>query len=359
VLLAVALVSSDASGRTVATGASEARSTVNDSHSAPSTGQLVIDTHAHGSHLLPGPFNAIHHLIAPSWPTDVGFGALRASGVDALVATAVGDRLVTRFAWPVSPWRAVLRQLELIRSEAIASGCELVTTRAEIEAAVDRGRTAVILGIEGGDTLAEDLGRVDVIYDLGVRVLGIMHFSDNPFGTICMNFRGADAGEEVAAGRARGLTELGGRLVDELNNRGILIDVAHADPQTIAGICARSTRPVIASHTGARALADFPRYLPDATLTTIAATGGVIGLLLYRGHGMETPDDFARHAVHIADLVGPEHLCIGTDMNGVPALLEGYEGPQSIPLLIDALDRAGFSAADIAGVLGGNVARLL
>lgn len=322
---------------------------------------MIVDSHAHGTHLVPGPIKAVHRMRHPKQPRDVSLSALRPSGVDAIVVTAVGDELVTQFHRPSSAWDAVLKQLRMIRREATAGGCELALTAADIASAGENGRTAVVLGLEGADTLADDLGRLDVLHDLGVRVVGIMHYADSPFGTICMNFTGGSAGAEVEAGRVRGLTGLGGQLVDELGAKGMLIDVAHSDEETIAGICERTSRPVISSHTGAKALDDFPRYLSDRSITAIAATGGVIGLWPYRGdgHGMETFDDFGRHASHIAELVGPEHLCLGTDMNGVPSLIHGYEGPQHIPNLIEALERIGFTSTDIDGIMGGNVLRML
>ncbi|HEU4807538.1 MAG TPA: membrane dipeptidase [Homoserinimonas sp.] len=322
---------------------------------------MIVDSHAHGMHLLPGPFKVEHRRRHPEQPHDVSLSALRPAGVDAIVAAAVGDKLVTQFHWPASAWGAVLKQLKVIRREARAGGCELALTSTDIAAAAERGRTAIVLGIEGADTLADDFGRLGVLHDLGVRVIGVMHYSDNQFGTICMNFTGGSSGSEVEAGRKRGLTELGGQLVDELNAKGMLIDVAHSDEETVDGICERTSRPVISSHTGAKALDDFPRYLSDRSITAIAATGGVIGLWPYRGHGhgMETFDDFARHAKHIADLVDPRHLCLGTDMNGVPSLIDGYEGPQHIPHLIDALERIGFTSRDIDGIMGGNIMRLL
>jgi microsomal dipeptidase-like Zn-dependent dipeptidase len=305
----------------------------------------------------------LHRRLRPGQPRDIGFGALRSTEVDGMVAAAVGDKLVTQFRWPASAWNAVLKQFAVIRQEAKAGGCVIVTTAAEIRVAKSQRRTAIVLGIEGADTLASNLRRLDVLRDLGVRIVGVMHYADSPFGTICMGFNGSASGIEVRAGRNRGLTQLGGELVDRLNANEMLIDVSHADEETVLGICDRSSRPVISSHTGARALDDFPRYLSDRSIRAIAGTGGVVGLWPYRAHGhgqaMETLDDFAAHARHIATLVGAEHLAIGTDMNGVPSLIEGYEGPQHVSRLADALERTGFTNQGIDGILGGNVLQLL
>ena len=105
----------------------------------------------------------------------------------------------------------------------------------------------------------------------------------------------------------------------------------------------------MSSHTGAAALNQFPRYLADHDIQTIAATGGLIGLRPYNqpGRGVSTLDELARHAEHIANLVGVDHQCVGTDMNGVPGLVKGYHGPRDMPRLLDALERVGFSDIEI------------
>jgi membrane dipeptidase len=106
---------------------------------------------------------------------------------------------------------------------------------------------------------------------------------------------------------------------------------------------------------------EFPRYLPDHDIQTIAATGGLIGLWPYSqpGRGVSTLDELARHAEHIAGLVGVEHLCVGTDTNGVPGLVAGYSGPRDLPQLLGALERVGFSDGEIDQISGTNIARLL
>ena len=146
-----------------------------------------------------------------------------------------------------------------------------------------------------------------------------------------------------------------------MNARGILIDVAHADRATTLAVCERTTAPVICSHTGARSLHDFPRYLSDDEVRAISATGGLVGLWPFRhkGKGITDPDDFARHADHLACTAGPDHMCIGTDMNGVPGLMAGYHGERDFPTPTQALRRTGLGNAETAGIAGGNMARLL
>lgn len=325
----------------------------------PRGGRWIIDAHTHGTHLLPTPIRALHRAITRGQPELVEFHEVAATSVDAMVVAAVGDAIVTRWHSP-SRWRAVRRQLAQIRADARAAGYPIATTGAELEAVLASRRPAVLLGLEGADPIGDDATRIDALHRSGVRIIGPMHYSDNAFGTICMSRDGTPAGRSVAHGRRRGLTSLGADLLAELNSRAILVDLAHADTHTVLDACERIRRPAICSHTGARALQDFPRYLPDHAIEAIAATGGLIGLWPYRGHqrGMTGLDDFARHAGHIAELVGAEHLCFGTDTNGVSGLLDGYRGPRDIPRLLDVLGNVGFSQTDVDGIAGANFKRL-
>jgi microsomal dipeptidase-like Zn-dependent dipeptidase len=331
-------------------------------HRVPSGGTLVIDAHGHGTRMLPRPISALRRASVRSHPADSPLTDLAPAGVDGLIVNAVGDRLVTRWRWPADPWVAVRRQLDELRSEAESAGCRLATTTADIQAAHDAGRPAVVLGLEGADVVGEDPTRVSVLHGAGVRVIGLVHFADNALGTIAMSWNGQAFSPAVRSGwRAPGLTARGAEVVAEMNAAGVLIDVAHADLATTVAICARTAAPVICSHTGARSLHDFPRFLSDEEVRAIVATGGLVGLwpFRYKGNGIADQDDFARHADHLARTAGADHVCIGTDMNGVPGLMAGYQGERDFPILTQALRRAGFSDAEVAGIAGGNMARIL
>ncbi|MCP3802630.1 membrane dipeptidase [Allokutzneria sp. A3M-2-11 16] len=322
--------------------------------------ELVIDMHTHGTRLLPQPFRALHRrFLARSWPENTTYADLAETPVRAVVAKAVGDPLVTRWRRPWGPWHAVRRQFAEIRADASAAGCRMATTVAEIRASRE---TAVLLGIEGADVVGADPSRLDDLYALGVRVVGLVHYADNELGTICMSWDKSAASPAVRAGRREpGLTALGAEVVAELNRRGMVIDLAHADRETIMDVCARTTAPVISSHTGARAVQDFARYLGDDEIRAIAGTGGLIGLWPYgdKGIGVSTVDDFVRHVRHLAEVAGPAHLCFGTDMNGVSGLMSGYRGARDFAVLTEALRVAGLSEPEVAGVAGGNAARVL
>ena len=146
-----------------------------------------------------------------------------------------------------------------------------------------------------------------------------------------------------------------------MNQLGVLVDVAHADRATLLGVVDAATAPVASSHTGARALQDFARYLADDELRAIASTGGVVGLWPYRARrfGVRSMADLVAHARHIAEAVGPEHLAIGTDMNGVPGVMAGFAGEADLPKLTAALLGGGFDHGEVEGILGTNALRVL
>jgi membrane dipeptidase len=321
----------------------------------------VVDLHVHGPGFVPQPFRTVYRALSPRRPRETGFDALVAAGVDAVVAKAVGDPIVTRWYRGHSPWEAVEAQLALVEEQADAAGAVPARSVSEVEAAVSRRTPAVVLGVEGADALGGDVERVDAWHARGVRLVVLVHLADNDLGTTCLPWQQYAGPVPVRRRTAPGLSPFGAAVVERMQGLGIVVDAAHSDTPTLMGILDIARAPVVSSHGGARALQDFPRYLTDDELRALAATGGVVGLWPYRAfrYGTRTMADLVAHARHVADLVGPEHLCLGTDMNGVPRLMDGYRGETDLPLVTAALLDAGFGAAEVRGILGGNALRVL
>jgi membrane dipeptidase len=319
---------------------------------------LVIDAHTHAVGFIPQPFRSAYRFVnRTTMPPDEPFSVLARAGVDAVVAKAVGDPVVTRWHRG-DAWHAVERQLDGIVEQIDG---RVARTAADVRAAHGNGVVAV-LGVEGADAIGDDVDRVDAWAARGVRVVTIVHLADNQIGTTCLPWQQDVAGRLPVRRKAdEGLSAFGSRVVDRMNSAGIVIDMAHADTRTVLDVVACTTAPVAATHSGARACQDFPRVLSDDELRAIAGPGGVVGLWPYnhRGKGVRDMADLVAHARHVADLVGPEHLCIGTDMNGVPGLMAGYRGETDLPLVTDALLAAGFSEPDVEGILGRNFLRVL
>lgn len=322
---------------------------------------FVLDLHTHGPGFVPRPFRAVWRGVTIRAPAEAGFDVLARAGVDAAVAKAVGDPIVTRWYVGRSPREAVEAQLAQIERQAGDAGAVVARSVDELTSARARGVPAVVLGVEGADAVSEDVDRIDGWHERGVRVIVLVHLRDNTLGTTCLPWQHYAGPLPVRRRVSPGLSPTGARVVERMNRLGVLVDLAHADRDTLLGAVDVATAPVVSSHTGARAVQDFARYLSDDELRAIASTGGVVGLWPYRArrYGVRTMGDLIAHARHIADTIGPEHLAIGTDMNGVPAVMAGYEGEADLPKLTAALLDGGFDDREVEGILGANALRVL
>ena len=313
--------------------------------------------------MLPAVPRAAYRVVnRTTMPPDEDLGAFRRASVNAAIVKAVGDAPVTRW-YRGSAFNAVRRQLASLRGQLAANGGAVATTQADVDAARAAGTVAGILGVEGADAVGDDLERFDELAAGGVKVVGLIHLGHNRFGTTSMPWLQYVAAFPRRRPTSTGLTPLGRAAVARLDALGVVIDVAHADRSTTLDVVDLSTRPVISSHAGAAAAGDgaFARFLDDDELRAVASTGGVVGLWPYshRGRGVATVAGLVDHARYIADLVGPEHLCIGTDMNGVPGLMDGYRGETDLPVITAALLGRGFDADETRGILGENIGRVL
>lgn len=322
----------------------------------------MVDLHVHPPAFLPQPFRTAWRAVTTGAPAETGFEALFAAGVDAVVAEAVGDPVVTRCFVGRSPAAAVEAQLAGIERRAAQAGARVVTTVEELAQARTERVPAVLLGVEGGDALGTDVDAVDAWHARGVRMVVLVHLGDNALGTTSMPWHRYVAPVPRRSSATPGLSTLGRRVVERMNRLGVVVDVAHCDQVTVLDVVDVASAPVVASHSGARVRQPgFARYLSDQELVAIAATGGVVGLWPFRARGVGVRDlpDLIGHARHIADTIGPEHLALGTDLNGVPGVMAGYRGPTDLPTISDALLAAGFTTTEVQGVLGANAIRVL
>jgi microsomal dipeptidase-like Zn-dependent dipeptidase len=176
-------------------------------------------------------------------------------------------------------------------------------------------------------------------------MVGLAHFFDNAF---------AGSAHGVEKG---GLTGAGRELVAELEARRMIVDLAHASAATIDEVLAIATRPVVASHTGVRAVADNARNLTDDQLRGIAATGGMVGIGFWpTACGGEDAASIARSIAHAAAVVGADHVGLGSDFDGaVPVPFDA----SGMGLVTAALRAEGVDEAAIGRIMGGNAIDLL
>jgi len=257
---------------------------------------------------------------------------------------------------PPRTWDSLLQRslwhAEKLQRAAVESKGRLrvVTTAAKLDRLLaDRaaGRKVVggMLSIEGLQDLEGRIANLDRLYAAGFRMAGLAHFFDNDV---------AGSMHGVAKG---GLTPLGRQAVRRMESIGMVVDIAHSSHQAVGEILAMATRPVVSSHGGVQAVCKVNRNLTDDEIRGVARTGGVVGIGYWDGAICSTdPRKAAESIQHVRDLVGIDHVGLGSDFDG--AVTTGFDTGQLV-VITQALKDRGFSDDEVAKVMGGNVLRLL
>ena len=224
----------------------------------------------------------------------------------------------------------------------------VVRKTADILAAKAAGRSAILLAIEHADATDRSLNILRMLYEAGVRSIGLTHN---------LSSWAADGNGEARPGV--GLTPFGVHLVREMNRLGMVVDLAHVSESAFFSALGTSTKPVLLSHGNARALCDHSRNLTDEQLRALARTGGVIGLSfvpMFVDNDKPTLDRFFDHVDHIVKLAGVDCVGLGSDFEGGGTVLDDVTQMWRIS---DGLIRRGYGEGDIRKILGGNVLRVL
>jgi microsomal dipeptidase-like Zn-dependent dipeptidase len=258
--------------------------------------------------------------------------------------------------WPVAAWtslraRAIHQAARLQDAVQRSNGSlVLVTDSTSLQAFLAKRSStpnahAALLAIEGLHALDGQLASVDTLFAHGFRMMGLTHFFDNE---VAASAHGVTHG---------GLTPLGRQVVQRMESLRILVDLAHASPQTITETLAMATRPVVVSHTGVAATCPGPRNLTDEQLSAIAANGGVVGIGYWDAAvcalGAASIAKAIRHAVNVA---GIDHVGLGSDFDGATSTPFATDGLAEIT---QALIDQQFTPEEIGKIMGGNVLRLL
>lgn len=284
--------------------------------------------------------------------------------------------------------RVQLEQID-IAHRVIAEHPELqwALTADAIRRGVRQGTIGSLLGVEGGHAIENSMSLLRTWYALGARYMTLTHNVTTDW---------ADAA--LDAPRHGGLTPFGREVVREMNRLGMLVDLAHVSPGTMSDALDVTEAPVIFSHSGARALVDHPRNVPDSILARLRINGGVVmvpfvtsfvskavkeygdslGAIASR-HGSDrdaaraeqrtwiathprptaTIADVADHIEHVRDIAGVDHVGIGSDFDGIEDNVVGLEDVSTYPGLFAELARRGWSDADLAKLADGNILRVL
>jgi membrane dipeptidase len=276
---------------------------------------------------------------------------------------------------------------------------EVATTAADVRRIASTGKIAALMGMEGGYAIDEKIENVERYFQMGVRYL-------SPAWSVSTSWAGSSGDE---AGKTRGLNDFGKQVIREMNRLGMMVDVSHLSDRAFWDIVNTSTRPVIATHSGCRAIVDVPRNLTDDMIVALAKTGGVVNVIFYPEHvepgyaakkkkvdaeiatlvqraSNEEKGDVAHkkmardrvrreeylkrlppvsvarivdHIDHVVKLVGIDYVGIGSDFDGVQVVPADLKSVADLPNLTAELLNRGYSESDIDKIMGGNMLRVM
>jgi len=292
-------------------------------------------------------------------------------------------------------------QIEAVRNLAAKhpETWELATTAGDVRRIAATGKIAALMGLEGGYAIDDKIENVERYYQMGVRYMsGAWSVSTSWAGS---------SGDEI--GKTRGLNDFGKQVIREMNRLGMMVDVSHLSDKAFWDIVNTSTKPVIATHSGCRAITEVPRNLTDEMIVALAKTGGVVNVIFYPEHiepgysekkkkvdaeiatlvrrasdeekGDAAHKKLARdrvraqeylkrlpavsvsrivdHIDHVVKLGGIAHVGIGSDFDGIQAVPADLSSVADLPNLTKELLRRGYSENDVDKILGGNMLRVM
>lgn len=282
------------------------------------------------------------------WMLHADVPRMKEGGIDAVFFGVVTH------PWPHGAYGRALRNLAYGKYviDKNKDSLALATSPGEIEAVNSSGRIAVLFGVEGMHMLGGRLERIEELYDLGVRYVTLAHFSSNKFAVTSASRRAG-----------AGLNSLGSAAVEVMNALGMMIDLAHVHTGLISDVCRLTSQPVIVSHGATQALRPTFRNLSDEDIRNVAATGGVIGIIYASewlgGHsGPVFLEAVVDHADHIRDLVGIDHVALGSDWDGFIATPGGMRDVTDLPALTQLFLDRGYAPGEVEKVLGLNFMRV-
>jgi membrane dipeptidase len=288
---------------------------------------------------------------------------------------------------------ATLEQIDIVHRmmRKYPDAFELALTAADVERIRRAGKIASLIGMEGGHSIDNSIANLRMFHRLGARYMTITHSSNTEW---------ADSATDTP--KSNGLSPFGEEVIREMNWLGMLVDLSHVSPDTMADALRVTQAPVIFSHSSARALNDHPRNVPDDILKQLPKNGGVVMVTFVPGfispkvnawNKLQTaeqdrltktlpnrPDlvkealakwtaanpapaatipDVADHVDHIRTIAGVDHIGVGGDFDGITQTVKDLDNVSAYPALTAELMRRGYSDADLRKILGGNVLRVM
>ncbi len=288
--------------------------------------------------------------------THVDFPKLRRGGVDgAFFALYIPAEMDSD---PDGAFEYAERLLEGVRMSVKANPSAAAFAVNEAQALENRrkGLFSVFLGLENGSPISGSLEKLRWFHEAGIRYMTLCHSENNQICDSCA----------PRVKRWGGLSPFGREVVAEMNRLGMLVDVSHISDDAFYDVLDTSVKPVVATHSCCRALADHPRNMTDDMIRALAAAGGVIQINFYPvflDSSYESANPSYRritdHIDHVVGLVGVDHVGLGSDFDGIEITPEGMEDISKFSLVFDELRARGYSEADLAKIASGNFFRIL
>ena len=288
---------------------------------------------------------------------------------------------------------ATLEQIDAVHEmvRRYPSAFALARTAADVERAIAAGKVASMIGVEGGHSIDSSIATLRMLHRLGAGYMTLTHSKNVPWADSCSD-----------TPKVQGLSPFGEEVVREMNRLGMLVDLSHVSPDTMADAIRVSQAPVIFSHSAARAVADSVRNVPDDILRQMPKNGGIVMVTFVPGfispqtaeHSRRAtaeterlraqfPDDAAAqkkaldawtaanpapratltqvadHIDHIRKVAGIDHIGLGGDFDGITSVVQGLENVSTYPALMAELSKRGYSDDDIAKITSRNILRVM
>jgi len=354
---------------------------------------IIIDTHADTPQLL---LDEGFDLAQPDSPCMISIPKMRQGHLGAEFFS-----IWVNVQWPKQDLIHHALDLIDVAYEQIGRHSDVLgmaTTADEIVRLHLQGKFAILMGVEGGHTIQDDLRALDVYYRLGVRYMTLTHTANTEW---------ADSSGDKP--KWNGLTDFGKQVVERMNRLGMMVDISHVSDKTFYDTLAVSKAPVIASHSSCRALCDVPRNMTDDMIRALAKNGGVMDINFspgflsqayadsykkiekqveveiaaararYAQQGKRLPyleetkieqrmtqdlpvpsyTAIVDHIDHAVKVGGIEHVGLGSDFDGIDSVPQGMEDASKLPDLVRELARRGYSEQDLKKILGGNLLRVM
>jgi membrane dipeptidase len=320
---------------------------------------VVVDTHCDTLKCLTPEFTRVTDSM---WAdrSNVGMGVrsnlghvdlprLKDGGVDCQVFAISSARNRT----PPYALRTALDMIDIFYRECERNldAVQPVYNHDDILEAAKAGRVAAILSIEGADIIEGRISMLSVFHRLGVRMVGLVHSLRNLL---------ADGVGDARTGG--GLSELGVQAIDELDRLGMIIDVSHINDRGFWDVIDIAKGPIIASHSNSRAVCAHPRNMTDEMIKALAEKGGVLGMNFAPSFVHPTNpcvSTLVDHIDHIINLVGPDHVGLGSDFDGISSTPVGLEDVTRMPNITEEIIERGYRKEDLKKILGLNHLRVI